>query len=152
MITAAIDPSISNTGHAIIDGANLIAYGHGPMRTPQAINALVDVLVAYGPDVVGIEAGYVSVNAKVGLQLAELRGALAHVLRSKGMRVEYVQPSAWRAALGLGVPKAKTPELKRRAIAWVLGAFGVVATTDEADAICLAASHVGACSQRTAVF
>lgn len=140
-VVLAIDPSIRSTGFAVIDNGKLVHTGRQPLRDHSHIHQLVSTLyTTYGLDLdlVAIEAGYVSVNAKVGLQLAELRGALTYAWRDHGIRVTHVLPSAWRKTTIKPPAKTKRKELKRLAQAHVMTRYGVSVSDDEADAVCIA--------------
>ncbi len=141
MICAAIDPSLNSAGHAVLDGDKPLIYGHGPLRTAQQVQHLVDVLASFRPAVVAIENSYVAVNARTGLQLAELRGRLLQCLETKSMVVELIAPGTWRKSTIAPPAKAKRKELKALAKSCVRQLYGVEATDDEADAL-LIATHI----------
>jgi Holliday junction resolvasome RuvABC endonuclease subunit len=108
-------------------------------RTAAQVEALVASLASFAPDVVGIENTFISVNAKTGIDLAELRGRLRQALEARGIGVQLIAPGTWRKTTIQPAAKAKRKELKRLSVAYALARYGVSATDDEADAIGIAA-------------
>jgi Holliday junction resolvasome RuvABC endonuclease subunit len=141
VVIAAIDPSLASAGHAVIHDGRLVAYGHGPLRTCSDVTTVVATLASYEPTVIAIENTFMSINAKTGIDLAELRGRLRQAIESRGIEVTLVAPSTWRKSTIKPPAKAKRKALKQMAIDYVAAKYGVAATGDEADAICIA-THV----------
>jgi len=104
---------------------------------------MVAAVASHAPDVVAIETTFVSVNAKTGIDLAELRGRLRQVFEIGGIDVELVAPGTWRKTTIKPPARSKRKELKALSKAYALQRYGVAVSDDEADAIAIA-THVAA--------
>lgn len=133
----------STTGYAILAAAGeLVTYGHANLRTDcaQQIATLAITFAGMGVTTVLIEAGYSGPNIKSGLDLATMRGRWIQALEALGITsIELVAPAKWRKTTIKPAHKLKRKELKALAKQYALEHFGIAATEDEADAICLAA-------------
>jgi hypothetical protein len=82
---------------------------------------------AAGVHHVVIEGGFVGINNKVALGLAQIRGALWATATLSGLPVSYVPPSTWQAAMGAQALRARA-ETGRNDL-----------NADEQAAVCIAA-------------
>lgn len=108
----AIDPALSTTGYAVINRNTLeltyiSKYTTSPKHTDDyRINDIVAKLFCiatqYPITHVVLEDGYVGQNARVGMQLATLRGAIIGVFSFNKYIVHHMLPSEIRKALGVG--------------------------------------------------
>lgn len=138
MLIIAIDPSIRATGFAVLDNAILTSFGRTELRTAAQVETLVAQLASFKPDVVAIETTFVSVNPKTGIDLAELRGRLRQALESRLIDVALVAPGTWRKSTIKPPARSKRKALKAMSKAFALDHYGVMASDDESDAICIA--------------
>lgn len=102
-----------------------------------------------------IEDGFVGVNAKVSLKLAEVRASLSTIARWEGMAVVTVMPATWQAATLCqgGWRPMKHAEIVRQAKLRARGVTGRDLGEDEAVAVCIAewgAAEIAACGARHA--
>lgn len=104
----SLDPSLSSTGYAIIDSCTkkLILKGKintsSKYSTDDRIQLIIKTLEAL-PNIthVILEDGYIGVNGKTGMQLAQLRGALIAYYKYHNHIVIHQQPSEIRKNFGL---------------------------------------------------
>lgn len=106
----AIDPSLSSTGWAIIGVNTRLVEKGGAFKTSKKestddrIHAvtlkLYEEAKRYPVTHVILEDGYIGSNAKTGLQLASLRGALIEIFTWYGYRVHHMKPTEIRSMFG----------------------------------------------------
>lgn len=152
MIIMGIDPSLSSTGYAIVDGlgtkVKLITSGNiksqprdgeVDVRINRITERLVDILVKNCVDYVVLERP--AFGIKNGARITQDMAGLYYVILCKLTRMGYlvipVMPAAWKSKTGVKGKDRK--EQKQSAIDLVAGLFGKkVETNDESDAICIA--------------
>jgi len=90
------------------------------------------------PDYLAVEAVQQQTNPKVVMMLSNLQGGLICHAYERGIPVSSPLPTEWRKILGFHQgPKVKREELKAQAKEFVLQHFGIVASEDECEAICI---------------
>ena len=152
MIIMGIDPSLSSTGYAVVDGlgtkVKLITSGYiktspRDMEIDERMNKiaeeLVAVLVRTCADYVIIERPAFGMNN--GVRSVQDLAGLYYVILCKLSRMGYlvipVMPAGWKSKVGVKGKDRK--EQKQNAINLVARLFGKkVETNDESDAICIA--------------
>ena len=145
----ALDQSSRVSGWALFDGNELIEYGKFDLskepdigeRLHQARYIVQDIINKLNVDKVILEDIYMDGQRVNNVQtfkvLAEVFGVLYELCIDMNIPVEAVLAGTWKSTLGI---KGKTrPEQKRAAQAWVLENYGIKATQDEVDAICIGA-------------
>ncbi len=108
----AIDPSLSSTGYVIIGeySMDIITTGRiitsSKYSTDERIHEVCTQLYAalkethYNVTKVVMEDGFMGNNARTGLQLAALRGAITEIFKWKGFEIHHMMPTEVRKALG----------------------------------------------------
>ena len=90
------------------------------------------------PDYISVEAVQQQTNPKAVMMLSVLQGALIGKCYLDGIPVSSLLPTEWRKILGFHQgPKVKREELKAQAKDFVLQHFGITASEDECEAICI---------------
>ena len=114
------------------------------VTTAADVEAIVHQLAAHAPDLVVVEEPWVHPRMPLaGLVLARLCGRWLQALETRGLTTVTIPASMWQPGL-LGGPKgllgarATRPQRKAAAQTWVRSVFGIDATEDQADAICMA--------------
>ena len=108
----------------------------------------IDALLQKYPDIDTIiveevrpEGGYGVGNQKTHKALMYLQAALEFLIHdnySKKVKIEYIYPSSWRAAIGIKTGRGvKRTSLKEQDIDFVKGHFGLNVNDDEADPLAL---------------
>lgn len=108
IILLAIDPSISSSGYCIIKDNELIKYGKVSTnkkdfkseddRLNHISNIFSKIANEYKVDEVIMESQFIGGNAKTGMVLKKLIGALCRTFKDIP-HVSYVLPSQWRKSL-----------------------------------------------------
>lgn len=143
----ALDDATEKTGWSIFDNDRLVSSGVIEFTQSDTIERiskmrkwLVDMIDIWRPDRVAIEDIQLQkFDANIGVDvfktLARLQGALLITCFEKDVEYAIVHVSTWRSHCKI---KAKTRvDQKRAAQIFVKDAYGVDATQDEADAICI---------------
>jgi Holliday junction resolvasome RuvABC endonuclease subunit len=90
------------------------------------------------PDYLSVEAVQQQTNPKAVMILSNLQGGLICHAYERGIPVSSPLPTEWRKILGFRQgPKVKREELKAQSINFVLQHFGITASEDECEAICI---------------
>lgn len=147
----ALDQSSKITGYAFFDNGRLIDYGKFSYDDSNVDTRLVKIrsrveglIDSYFPDEVVFEdiqqQNNVANNIQTFKVLAEVYGVIAELLEELHIPHSTVLAATWKSKLGV---KGKTrPEQKRNAQEYVSNTYGIKATQDECDAICIGASHL----------
>lgn len=147
----ALDQSSRLNGYSIFDGEKLIKYGKISLndqdlglRLVKLRKEIKELIQEYKIEKVYFEDIQMQNNVvnNVGTfkALAEVFGVVEELLAEIGISHETIPSVTWKSKLGI---KGRTrPEQKKAAQEYVLSTFGVKATQDEVDAIC-----IGACGQ-----
>lgn len=145
----ALDQSTQVTGYSIFREGQLFAHG---VTAPTGSDAIVRInkLRNWVKDIIDSVNGDIKVyieniqlqdlgKGNVGVttfqKLAWVQGALLTLFEEEGIEYEVVSPSSWRHVCGIkGRSRA---EQKTAAQAYVKQNYGLAASEDEADAICI---------------
>lgn len=142
----AIDPGAHAGWSLIEEGGIGVIHGYGILKTDaQVIHKFVvdqfDKAAKTGYGLVAyIEDQYMGVNPKSMAKIVECRARFQQELEARGVQVTLVAPQRWQQGLlgrGLISIKSKRADRKKAAQFYVKSVYGVDATIDEADAICL---------------
>lgn len=165
MIIMGLDCSTRSSGWAVFEEDELIDYGviksiatdwrerlfHQGLMLGQLIDK-------YKPDKIYMEDVplYHAGGSKVLMMLGAVQGLIYGVAASRNIKIEFIQPSAWRSPLGLfdGSKKGtKREEMKKKSIEKVNKIFGLnliykspsskFNEDDISDAILVAYSQIG---------
>ena len=140
----ALDNATNISGWAVIENGKPIESGifkaqssHDQMeRIIEISQWLSGMIYAWEIDFLGLEDVYYSGNAQTLILLSKLLGVLDYIGREILEKPTIVvSPSTWRSHCGVkGKSKIK---LKESAQSYVKETFGIVASQDRSDAICL---------------
>ena len=150
----SLDLSTKSSGFAIFDGDKLVKSGCITSASTDMIKRIhimidgiqtlldnyldIDTIVV---EEVRPEGGYGVGNQKTHKALMYLQAALEFLVHdnySKKVKIEYIYPSSWRAAIGIKTGRGvKRTSLKEQDIDFVKEHFGLDVNDDEADAICI---------------
>ena len=107
----ALDPSLSSTGFAVIDSISkkliveskitTVNKDNTDTRIQTILNKLILIAEVYNVQDVILEDGFIGKNAKTGLQLSELRGAIIFYFKYQKHKVIHQLPSEIRKNFGL---------------------------------------------------
>ena len=145
----ALDQASRISGWSIFEDNELISYGKIDLSNEPDIGeklhklrqSVKQMIQKEKIDKVILEDIYMDGQRVNNVQtfkvLAEVFGVLYELCIDMNIPVEAVLAGTWKSTLGI---KGKTrPEQKRAAQAWVLENYGIKATQDEVDAICIGA-------------
>lgn len=139
-----IDGATKITGYAIVENKKLLTSGikeeknecpiHRIAKMKQWLRSMIEV---YEIDYVVIEDVYVSVNKQTAILLAKLLGVLENTAYEQlGNKPLVVSASSWKSYCGV---KGKNRFAQKEAAQnFVKKNFGLVASQDRVDAICIA--------------
>lgn len=150
----SLDLSTKSSGFAVFDGDKLIQSGCITSASTDMIKRIhimtdgiqflldnyldIDTIVV---EEVRPEGGYGVGNQKTHKALMYLQAALEFLIHdnyNKKVKIEYIYPSSWRAAIGIKTGRGvKRTSLKEQDIEFVKEHFGLEVNDDEADAICI---------------
>lgn len=146
MRLCSTDQSSNRSGFAIItDGipTYYTAIDHSankdvPDRIKHMFLDLAKCIDDAEPDYLTVEAVQQQTNPKAVMILSALQGGLICHAYERGIPVSSPLPTEWRKILGFHQgPKVKREELKAQAKDFVLQHFGITASEDECEAICI---------------
>ena len=145
----ALDQSSRISGWAVFDDGELIEYGKIDLSKESQIGErlhklrqlIFNMIKELNIDKVILEDIYMDGQKINNIQtfkvLAEVFGVLFELCVDLEIPVEAVLSGTWKSTLSI---KGKTrPEQKHAAQDWVLKNYGIKATQDEVDAICIGA-------------
>ena len=108
MLILSLDPSLSSTGYAVIesDTKKLVCKGKINTSAKDPTDDRIEQIItklSFLPESshVILEDGFIGKNAKTGLQLSELRGAIIFYFRQQKRTVVHQLPSEIRKNFGL---------------------------------------------------
>lgn len=144
----ALDAATGTTGYSIYDDKQLVAYGtftteysdDSTNKINQVKKWLEEVCKTCTPDAIGIEG--IQYQKEHGVKtfqtLANLQGVLLDFCFENRDKYKYAlaASSTWRSYLGINHGDQRE-NAKQQAQSYVKLLFGIKATQDEADAICL---------------
>ena len=146
MKIASCDQSTNVSGMAVIvDGVPTYykAIDHSTNKdVPSRIKCMFLDLAKFiddaRPDYLVVEAVQQQTNPKAVMMLSALQGCLLGKAYTDEIPVSSPLPTEWRKVLGFHQgPKVKREELKTQAKDFVLQHFGITASEDECEAICI---------------
>ena len=152
MRVLALDQSSRVSGWAFFENNELQEYGKFEISPTYKIGERLyrikcivkDMIEKFEIDKVILEDIYMDGqkinNVQTFKTLAEVFGVLYELCIELDIQVEAVLAGTWKSTLSI---KGKTrAEQKRAAQAWVVENYGIKATQDEADAICIGTHYI----------
>ena len=154
----SLDLSTKSSGWAIFNDEELVEHGCITSASTDMIKRIhimidgirflldnyldIDTIIV---EEVRPEGGYGVGNQKTHKALMYLQAALEFLVHddySKRVKIDYIYPSSWRAAIGIKTGRGvKRTSLKEQDIEFVKETFGIEVNDDEADAICIGFAH-----------
>ena len=146
----ALDQASRTTGWAVFEDKDLVTFGKFTATEEDIGERLYEIrrhveklILDYSIDEVVFEDIQLQNNVLNNVQtfkvLAEVFGIIDELLTEKKIPHIAVLASSWKSTLSI---KGKTrPEQKRNAQAYVEKTYGVKATQDESDAICIGSHY-----------
>ena len=112
MILLALDTSVASTGFAIFnEKQEIITYGNIPtekkdfetedLRLNYIGNVIDELIRTYNVTDIIEEDQFTSINSKTILLLRKLVGVISRIAYKYEINISYVDPSQWRAKLGI---------------------------------------------------
>jgi Holliday junction resolvasome RuvABC endonuclease subunit len=144
----ALDASSKSTGWCVGCENKILDYGCIASSSTSNIkriiimrDGIIDILKKYNIEEIVIEEVRTDYkNAHTYKVLTWLQGIIAvaaYEINPK-INITYIQPSAWRSAIGIHTGRGiKRDELKQADIAYVKNKYNIVANDDVCDAICI---------------
>lgn len=145
----AVDPSVRNTGWAILDAYNrriekIIKTGEIQRPQPKDVDVFAETLTKpeVKVDLVAIEDQYMGKNVKVLMQLTEMRVRYQHSFEIRGVPVIVIPANDWQLGLleGFITRASVRDERKTMAMQYVHMLFDKekkIKSSDVCDAICI---------------
>ena len=154
----SLDLSTKSSGWAIFNDEELVEHGCITSASTDMIKRIhimidgirflldnyldIDTIIV---EEVRPEGGYGVGNQKTHKALMYLQAALEFLIHddyNKRVKIDYIYPSSWRAAIGIKTGRGvKRTSLKEQDIEFVKETFGLEVNDDEADAICIGFAH-----------
>ena len=154
----SLDLSTKSSGWAIFNDEELVEHGCITSASTDMIKRIhimidgirflldnyldIDTIIV---EEVRPEGGYGVGNQKTHKALMYLQAALEFLIHddyNKRVKIDYIYPSSWRAAIGIKTGRGvKRTSLKEQDIEFVKKTFGIEVNDDEADAICIGFAH-----------
>ena len=145
--TLALDPSLANTGFAVLDSAGrVLASGSIPTnrRLPEQqrlsilANGILALLREHKPADLALERPFVGLNRATALTLGAVRGVLLYLAESRSLRAHEYTPAQVKRAVTSN-PAATKNQVQRL----VRAITGLTITNDnESDAIAVGLTHL----------
>ena len=146
----ALDQASRISGYAVFENSKLITYGKIELededvglRLVVLRNKIKELISEYNIDYVAFEdiqmQTSVGSNVKTFKVLANVFGVILELLAETNMKYSIVSSNSWKSTLK--IKGRKRQEQKQNAQKYVEETYGVKATQDESDAICIGA-HV----------
>ena len=143
-----LDQSSRTSGYSVFETSpsQLVAYGHFTFedglletRLVKIRNEVMQLIEKYQPSKVYLEDIQYQTNVGTGVTtykaLAEVMGVISELVAELGLPCELVHSQTWKSTCGIR-GKARA-EQKRNAQDHVDKTYGIKATQDECDAICI---------------
>lgn len=145
-----IDPGVSETGWAVLEGTRLIASGcirtsprtPFPRRLREIHDALAEILRAHRPGEIAIEEMFFTKTAHTIRHTLQARGVAVLAATGGGAPLKEYNPKTVKAAL-TGSGSASKAQMQRM-VQTVLGLAEKLTPDDVADAAAIALCHVRA--------
>lgn len=147
----ALDQSSRTCGFAVFSDGDLLTYGHFYLKSDNHGKRLVQLreeiaklIKDYMIDSVVFEDIQLQSNVPNNVAtykiLAEVYGVVEEYVTEINLDNHSVLPVVWKS--GLKIKGTRRAEQKKNAQKYVLETYGITATEDEADAICIGAHTV----------
>lgn len=147
----ALDQATNTTGYAVFKGQELIAHGYKTFtgrthiaRVLKLCEWVKSLIFAVDKDIEVVieDIQLQDVNGTVGIptfkKLAHVQGALLTMFEQYGIKSDIVLATQWRSTCGIPSGRGRSRAAQKKAAQqYVKETFGIDATEDEADAICL---------------
>lgn len=146
----AFDQSTTVTGWSLIEDGICVDYGlidlrrekRFEVRFKQMCLSIFQAIDKFKPAIVAIEDTYNSNSPKVLKSLSQLQGAIIAYCNSNDISYSIILPTHWRSTLGFNQGKSlKRNDLKKQAVDFIKAKYGIISTSDEADAICIGVAY-----------
>lgn len=138
----ALDQASAVSGYAIFEDGKLIKYGAFSVDDEKITTRLVkikkyvlDLITNFNITRVALEDIQLQKNVETFKALAQVLGVLTETFEELNIPYEIVYSSSWKSTLK--IKGSKRVEQKRNAQKYVLDTYGVKATQDTCDAICI---------------
>ena len=138
----ALDQASAVSGYAIFEDGKLIKYGAFSVDDEKITVRLVkikkyvlDLITNFNITRVALEDIQLQKNVETFKALAQVLGVLTETFEELNIPYEIVYSSSWKSTLK--IKGSKRVEQKRNAQKYVLDTYGVKATQDTCDAICI---------------
>lgn len=147
----SFDQSTLTTGWALFDGLSYVSHGLIDLsknkdfesRFVQMCGEIRSIILSQCPDIVLIEDTVLMRSPKTMKQLSQLQGIIIGFCQMRDIPYEVFYPTNWRKVLGFKQGSGtKRSELKQQAIDMIYDRYGITATNDEADAICIGMAYI----------
>lgn len=150
----SLDLSTKSSGYAVLDiDGKLLDYGCETSASTDLIKRIyimrdaIDTILQKYPNITKViaeevrpQGGYGVGNQKTQKALMYLQAAFEFLIHDKypKIEIEYIQPSSWRAALGIKNGRGVTrTTLKEADMTFIKEKFNIDVNDDIADAICI---------------
>lgn len=108
---------------------------------------ILSYLIKHKPDIIVCEHPQGSGrNVSMVGKLCEVIGMMRAYAVQKNIEFHELMPSEWRSYLSLPQGSKKRDELKQLSIDYVQNKYGIIASDDEADSICIGDSYIQHCN------
>jgi Holliday junction resolvasome RuvABC endonuclease subunit len=138
----ALDQASAVSGYAIFEDGKLIKYGTFSVDDEKITTRLVkikkyvlDLITNFNITRVALEDIQLQKNVETFKALAQVLGVLTETFEELNIPYQIVYSSSWKSTLR--IKGSKRVEQKRNAQKYVLENYGVKATQDTCDAICI---------------
>lgn len=147
----AIDQSTTKSGYALFSETDLTRWGvldHHKNKDPdgrfqEMCKHIEELLKNIRPDLVVFEDVSLRQSVNVLIMLARLQGCIMEMCYTYDVDFVIYVPTKWRQLCGINQKKhAERDNLKKQAIAFVRGAYGIRVGDDCAEAICIGLAHL----------
>lgn len=140
----ALDQATYKTGWSVYDDEQLVEYGVFETQERESLSRIVlvcdwlsEMIEKWQPDLIGIED--IQYNPTSGhntfKMLGQLMGGVMLTIAQRSCSIEVIPIMSWKH--GCGIAGRKREEQKQNAQLLVKREYGVTATEDESDAICI---------------
>jgi Holliday junction resolvasome RuvABC endonuclease subunit len=102
------------------------------------VQSISELINEYHPEAVFVEGVIWKGNAYRTIMLAQLAGMIIGYCTALNLRVGQLPANVWRKTIGFPVSnKIKREEYKRMAVRYIKDKYGIIASDDEAESICI---------------
>lgn len=146
----ALDPSLAETGFAVLDATTTRVLAHGtvptdrrhsdPQRLATLATALVDLLARHTPADLATELPFVGHNHQTALTLGAVRGVVLYIAHRHGLQIYEYTTSQIKTAMTSN-PTASKTQVQR-----MVQRFTGISITNhnESDAVAIGLTHLRA--------